>query len=221
MRRSNREYVVIGIARNGKYFSLGEEQKVVLVPSSGTDLPAAVNLHVRTSIDPGGFLETVRNDRECLDDKLPVSDLQTMHSAMGFALLPARMAAGVVSGFAFLALFLAAIGLYGVIAYTVGQSVRDIGIRMALGARSNDVFRLVIRGGMGLTIIGLAVGLALGIALTQFVKGCFTGSARSIRFPMPGPLWFWELPLCWRSIYPRAAPLRSIRWSPCAKSDPS
>jgi putative ABC transport system permease protein len=80
-----------------------------------------------------------------------------------------------VSAFAFLALFLAAIGLYGVIAYSVSQSARDIGIRMALGARAGDVLRLVIRGGMTLTAIGLALGLGLGIALAQLMRGLLLG----------------------------------------------
>jgi predicted permease len=171
VRRSDRDYVIIGVARNGKYFTLGEEQKSFLYLPFEQIYRAGFNLHVRTVGDPTDFLETIRKQVNNLDDKLPVSDLRTMHSAMGFALMPARMAASIVSGFAFLALFLAAIGLYGVIAYTVSQSARDIGIRMALGAKAADVFRLVLRGGMSLTAMGLALGLALGIALTRLMRG--------------------------------------------------
>ena len=75
-----------------------------------------------------------------------------MHEAMGFALLPAEMAANVVSGFAVLALVLAAVGLYGMISYSVSQGLRDIAIRMAIGARPGDVLRRVVRGGMTLTL---------------------------------------------------------------------
>jgi macrolide transport system ATP-binding/permease protein len=175
VRRSTKDYLVIGVARNGKYFSLGEDPKSFLYLPMEQIYRASFILHVRTAVDPGGFLETVRKEVQGLDDKLPVSDLRTMHAAMGFALLPARLAAGVVSAFAFLALFLAAIGLYGVIAYSVSQSARDIGIRMALGARAGDVLRLVIRGGMTLTAIGLALGLGLGIALAQLMRGLLLG----------------------------------------------
>jgi ABC-type antimicrobial peptide transport system permease subunit len=136
---------------------------------------ASIFLQVRTTVDPGGFLQTVRREVQSLDDKLPLADLRTMNEAMGFALLPARLAAGVVSAFAFLALFLAAIGLYGVIAYSVSQGIRDIGIRMALGAQAGDVLKLVFRGGMTLTIIGLAVGLAVGFVLTRLMKDLLYG----------------------------------------------
>jgi predicted permease len=175
VRRSNRDYLVIGVARNGKYFSLGEEPKSFLYLPMEQIYRASFYLHVRTAVDPDGFLETVRKEVGGLDDKLPVTDLRTMNAAMGFALLPARLAAAVVSAFAFLALFLAAVGLYGVIAYSVSQSVRDIGIRMALGARAADVLRMVIRGGMTLTAIGLALGLGMGIALAQLMRGLLYG----------------------------------------------
>ena len=175
VRRSDKDYLVIGVARNGKYFSLGEDPKPFLYLPMGQIYRASFYLHVRTAVDPASFLETVRREVRGLDDKLTVSDLRTMNGAMGFALLPARLAAGVVSAFAFLALFLAAIGLYGVIAYTVSQSVRDIGIRMALGARAGDVLRLVIRSGMSLTAIGLALGLGAGIALAQLMRGLLYG----------------------------------------------
>jgi putative ABC transport system permease protein len=117
----------------------------------------------------------VRREVEKLDDKLPLADLRTMDAVMGFALMPARLAAGVVSVFAFLALFLAAVGLYGVIVYSVSQSIRDIGIRMALGAQAGDVLGLVMRGGMTLIFIGLAAGLGIGLLLTRLMTGLLYG----------------------------------------------
>ena len=174
VRRGKLDCLVIGVARNGKYFSLGRPKSFLYLPLEQI-YRASFFLHVRTAVDPGGFLETVRREVRSLDNKLPVSDLQTMNAAMGFALLPARLAAGVVSAFALLALFLAAVGLYGVIAYSVSQSSRDIGIRMALGARATDVLRLVIRGGMTLTALGLAIGLGIGIVLAQLMKGLLYG----------------------------------------------
>jgi predicted permease len=175
VRRGDKDYLVIGVTGNGKYFSLGEEPKSFLYLPMEQIYRSSIYVHVRTAADPAGFLETVRREIGLIDDKLPVSDLQTMNDALGFAFLPARMAAGVVSAFASLALFLAAIGLYGVIAFSVSQGARDIGIRMALGAQSGDVLRLVIRGGMTLTAIGLAIGLAIGIMLMQLMKGILYG----------------------------------------------
>jgi hypothetical protein len=168
VRTREKDQLVIGIAGNGKYFSLGEDAKALMYFPLEQNHRASLYLHVRTTADPNNFLQTVRREIQALDGKLPVSDLRTMHEALGFALLPARLAAGVVSAFAFLALFLAAIGLYGVIAYSVSQSTRDIGIRMALGAQTGDVLRHVVCGGMTLTGIGLALGLA---AADPFVEG--------------------------------------------------
>lgn len=175
VRTGGKDQQVIGVVKTGKYFSLGEDPKSFFYFPLEQNHRASVFLHVRTSTDPDSLLETVRREVRVLDDKLPLSDLRTMHAAMGFALLPARMAAGVVSAFAFLALFLAAIGLYGVISFSVTQSMRDIGIRMALGAQAGDVLKLVIRGGMTLTAIGLVLGLGLSIALTRLVKSLLYG----------------------------------------------
>ncbi len=131
--------------------------------------------HVRTAGDPGAMLEPIRREVQLLDATLPISDLKTMHGALGFALLPARLAAGVVAIFAILALLLAAVGLYGVIAYSVNQGARDIGIRMALGARSADVLSIIVRKGMTLTAAGLALGLLLGLAGTRVMGSLLYG----------------------------------------------
>ncbi|MBZ5496079.1 MAG: ABC transporter permease [Acidobacteriia bacterium] len=175
VRTGRKDQLVIGVVKNGKYFSLGEEPKAFLYLPLEQNHRASVFLHVRTAVDPDGFLQTVRKEVQSLDDKLPLADLKTMHAAMGFALLPARMAAGVVSAFAFLALFLAAVGLYGVMAYSVSQSIRDIGIRMALGAQAGDVLKLILGGGMTLTSIGLGIGLVVGFFLTGLMKGLLYG----------------------------------------------
>jgi predicted permease len=163
------DYEVIGVVPTGKYTSLGEDPKPFYYMSMNRYYSGAFFIHVRTTSDPAAMLETVRRQVQELEPTLPVSDLQTMHEALGMALLPARLAATVVTGFAVLALTLAAIGLYGVIAYTVSQGTREIGIRMALGAESTDVLKLVVRQGMVLTAVGLALGVFGGYALARLM----------------------------------------------------
>jgi ABC-type antimicrobial peptide transport system permease subunit len=99
----------------------------------------------------------------------------TMDAALGYALAPARLGAGVVASFAFLALLLASVGLYGVIAYGVSQSVREIGIRIALGGRPADVLKLIVRQGMVLTAIGFGIGIPAAMALTRLMSGLLYG----------------------------------------------
>ncbi|MFQ5790864.1 MAG: FtsX-like permease family protein, partial [Acidobacteriota bacterium] len=175
VRTAGEHHQVIGLVKNGKYWSLGEDPKPYFYLSSHQYYRGTAVLHVRTAVDPTGLLGAIRSEVRALDATLPISDLKTMHGAMGFAFLPARMAAGVVSAFALLALLLAAVGLYGILAYSVSQAVRDIGIRMALGAGPAQVLRLVIRQGMTLTLAGLALGLAGGLALTRLMIGLLYG----------------------------------------------
>jgi predicted permease len=177
VRTSGEDHEVIGVVPTGKYFSLGEDPKPFFYHTLARYYHGTSTLHVRTAGDPSGLLEGVRREIRRLDANLPISDLETMHAALGFAFLPARMGAGVVSAFASLALLLAAVGLYGVIAYSVSQGSRDIGIRMALGARSTDVLGLVLSKGMKLAAIGLAVGLVLGFALTRLMGSLLYGTS--------------------------------------------
>jgi ABC-type antimicrobial peptide transport system permease subunit len=98
-----------------------------------------------------------------------------MHAALGLAMLPARMAAGVVTAFAVLALLLATVGLYGVISYSVSQRTREFGIRMALGAEAGDVVKLVLRRAVTVIVVGLVVGLAGGLALARLMASVLYG----------------------------------------------
>jgi predicted permease len=177
VRTSGEDHTVIGVVPTGKYFSLGEDPKPFFYHTLGRYYHGTSTLHVRTAGDPNGLLEAVRREVRELDATLPISDLKTMHAALGFAFLSARMGAGVVGAFAVLALLLAAVGLYGVIAYSVSQGSRDIGIRMALGARSRDVLGLVLGKGMKLTAAGLVIGLVLGLALTRLMGSFLYGTS--------------------------------------------
>jgi predicted permease len=166
---------VVGLVKTGKYFSIGEDPKPYMYYSSHQVYEGTMVLHVRTAGDPAAYFDTLRNDVRKLDASLPLGGLKRMHASLAVALLPARMAAGVVTAFAALALLLAAVGLYGVIAYSVSQTTREIGIRMALGARTLDVLRPVMGRGLTLTLLGLGVGLGGGFALARFMTSVLYG----------------------------------------------
>ncbi len=171
------DHTVVGIVKDGKYFSIGEDPKPYFYRSMHQRYSGYFFIHVRTAGETAGVLEAVRREVGAMDATLPVSDLQTMTAALGIAYLPARLGASVVAGFAVLALVLAAVGLYAVVAYSVSQATHEIGIRMALGARAADVLRLVVRQGMGLTVVGLGVGLVGGLALTRLMGALLYGVA--------------------------------------------
>jgi ABC-type antimicrobial peptide transport system permease subunit len=101
---------------------------------------------------------------------LPVYEVRTLATHLDNALMPQRLAAMFISGFGLLALTLASIGLYSVMAYSVAQRTREIGIRMALGAHARDVIRLVVGQGMKLALIGMVIGLGIAWALTRWMK---------------------------------------------------
>jgi ABC-type antimicrobial peptide transport system permease subunit len=121
------------------------------------------------------MINTIRREVERLDANLPLYDVKTMGEHMRFSLFPLRAGAWVAGGFALLALLLAGLGVYGVMSYAVSQRTREIGLRMALGARGGDVMRLVVRQGMWLALIGLLIGLAGALVLTRLMSSVLYG----------------------------------------------
>jgi macrolide transport system ATP-binding/permease protein len=158
---------IIGIVKNSKYYDLKEEPRPYLYLPFLQKYESRMTAFVKTSGDAESVLPVVRREVESLDKNLPARIL-TMKDALSFILIPQRLAAILLTVFSLLALALATVGLYAVMAYSVSKRTREIGIRMALGAQRSDVLKLILRQGMLLTVIGLGVGLGASIVLTRF-----------------------------------------------------
>jgi putative ABC transport system permease protein len=168
-------FEVVGVVKNGKYWTLGEDPRPFVYFSLAREYGSDVTLVVHTSVEPQSMINTIRRDVERLDANLPLYDVKTMGEHLRLPLFPLRAGAWVTGGFALLALLLAGLGIYGVMAYAVSQRTREIGLRMALGAESRDVMRLVVKQGMWLAGAGLAIGLTGALVLTRLMSSVLYG----------------------------------------------
>jgi predicted permease len=168
-------FEIVGVVKNGKYWSLSEQPRHFLYHPILQGYYARSTLVVKTSGDPTSLLAAVRRDIGALDPNVAPTQLGTLEEHMTFALFPARISSILLGVFGLLALVLALAGLSGLIAYSVSQRTREIGVRMALGAGTRDVLKLVIGEGMLLTLIGMAIGLAAALWLTRFLSDLLYG----------------------------------------------
>ncbi len=166
---------IVGVVRDGKYFNIYEEPRSFLWSPLSQSYYNSATLVVRTTGDSKSALAAVRNTVRELDVNLPLYEVKTLTEHMRLALFPGRIAATVLSGFGLVALILAAIGIYGVTSHAVAQRTREIGIRMALGARLADVLRLVLSGGLKLVAIGVCLGLVGAYLLTRVLTSLLSG----------------------------------------------
>jgi putative ABC transport system permease protein len=165
---------IVGLARDGKYFQLSESpQPYFYVPFEQTYVPF-VSMHVRTRNEPVGLLTGVRAAISEVDPGLPLFQLHTMTRHLEMSQYPTTMGGLLVGCFGVLALVLALIGIYGVMAYAVGQRTVEYGIRSALGARQNEILWMVIRHGARIAAVGVLMGVVAAIALSQALAGVVT-----------------------------------------------
>jgi predicted permease len=166
---------IVGVARNAKYSSLNEPLSPYLYIPIAQDGASSTNLFVRTSGDAAALSVVIRDAVRSIDPLLPVPDVVTMDAATSVVLLPQRVAAAVTGVMGVLGLILAVVGLYGVVAYTVSQRTREIGLRMALGADRANVLRLILRDGMRLVVIGVGIGMLLAVGITRAMASFLFG----------------------------------------------
>ncbi|MGH9848745.1 MAG: ABC transporter permease, partial [Blastocatellia bacterium] len=167
-------YEVIGLVKDSKYGTLGEEPKSFFYQAALQNYSRQTTLHVRTAGDPNALRKAVRESISALDKSLLV-EVAAMRENLALAVLPARVAASLLGLLGLLGLSLALVGIYGVISYAVSQRTGEIGLRMALGARPLDVFRLVLGQGMKLTLLGIGLGAAGALVLTRSLTSLLVG----------------------------------------------
>jgi predicted permease len=188
---------VVGIVADSKYSSINERPLAQLFFPMARSEVSTLRLFVKAAGDPGPLVADVRHAIRGIDATLPVYDARTLNEHMQIAVFAQRMAANLLGAMGVLALLLAAIGLYGVMAYAVSQRTQELGIRLALGASPGSLLGMIVGQGMKLTMIGLAIGLAIAL-------GAF-GSIGAVRSLLPGispmdPITFVTVPIVLGSI---------------------
>ena len=182
IRQDKATYTIIGVARNSKSRTIGEKPSdaaylfLNAAPEKATSFFGTTIL-VKTSMDPRALASSVRQQIAALDPNMAVFNTETMQEHVDKSLLLPRISALLLGIFGAIGLTLAAIGLYGVMSYSVRRRTREIGIRMALGAKRPTVLRMILRQGLILTAIGLAIGLAIALALGRFTASVLYGTS--------------------------------------------
>lgn len=164
---------IVGVAGDVKHFGLNDTELPALYTpysQSGREWKRWMNLAIRSPQDSAALAAAVKSRLWKIDSQIPATKIRPMTEVISASVATERFNMLLLGVFAGLALVLAAIGIYGVVAYSVTQRTHEIGIRVALGAQSKDVLRLVISQGMSLVLIGLAIGLAAAFGLTRLMR---------------------------------------------------
>ena len=169
---------VIGVvkdSRNNIFNRIDREPEPTIYRPFAQNYSALASLIVRTDSDPRGLTSAVRREVAALDENLPPQNLQPLSETVSLASWSARTGATVLGVFGLLGLALAAIGIYGVMSYSVSRRTREIGLRMALGAETGDVIKLIVKQGMVLALIGAVIGVMLAVAVTRLLASLVYG----------------------------------------------
>jgi predicted permease len=179
VRVSSNDYTVIGVVPTGKYQRLGEAAEAFMYFAQPQRFNPSLTIVIKTAGKPELVIPTLRAEVAALDPTLPLANVQSMDRQLGIALMPARVVGGTLGVFGVLGLLLAALGMYGVMAYSVAQRTREIGIRMAIGAAAHDVVTMVMRQGLKLVAIGGVIGLAGAVGASRLLGGILYGGGEN------------------------------------------
>ena len=182
---------VVGVARDAKYASLDEPPQPFVYRPLAQDWAGFMTLIVHTAGRPEQFTAPLRAALAGLDPTLRVYEIETLEECAAGSLFQVRWQAALLAVFGGLAMVLAAVGLYGVVAYTVAQQTRELGIRMAIGAQRADLLWMVLGRGLRLTAVGIGIGLLLSVAATRLLGGLLYGMSPldPVSFAMASLAW--------------------------------
>jgi predicted permease len=166
---------IVGVVANVKQYGLDSDARVALYFSSLQLAPGAIYLALRTTGDPRSLAAAVTDEIRGIDSNILIYDVKSMDRLVFESLARRRFAMVALGIFAGIAMLLAAVGIYGVMSYSVTQRTQEIGIRMALGASINSVLRMVVGQAMGLAGIGVGIGLVGALVLTRLMKSLLFG----------------------------------------------
>ena len=168
-------FEVIGVAGDTKYRNLREAPRLAMYQPLAQAYRPSMNLLVRTAHDPAALAPAIQNQLHSIEPALTIFNIRTLFEHVGRSLYVERMESLLLTFFGLLALLLTAIGIYGVVAYSVAQRTREVGIRMALGAQKRDVLRLIVVKGLALVGWGSGVGLVACFGLSRLVSNQLYG----------------------------------------------
>jgi len=170
-------YVILGVVTNAKYRSLREPMRPIVYTSAGTNFPFGFVLNVRTRGNPESMIQPVRQALSAIDPALPLLEVDTVSEEVKQSMAGERLAASLATIFGVLAAFLAAVGIYGLLAYLITLREREVGIRVALGARRLDIGLLIGKQALAMIVGGLVLGLGAAAVVAPWTSSILYGVA--------------------------------------------
>ena len=166
---------IVGVVGDVRHEAMGQEPYPQMYAASAQNPPRGATLVMKTEADPSSLISAIRSEIRNLDASLPLYNIRPMEQLTRESMARPRFNTFLIALFAALALLLASVGIYGVMSYSVTQRTHEIGVRMALGAASTDITKMIVAHGLKVSLAGVAVGLAASFGLTRLMKSLLYG----------------------------------------------